>query len=204
MKLKNYLISGTLVIVPATISIWILWKIFIFLEALIGQWIQRAIPQFYIKGLGFVSLLILVIILGFLAQNIFGRRIIRHIERFFLSLPVFNKFYNFVHSILQQVLRKERQVFNGVALIQISEQITTIGFITTKQPIVKDMGDEYWTLFVPTVPNPTTGIVLTIHKDKLKVLPISVEVGMKLILSLGIYDISNAADQSKRNNSEKN
>ncbi len=204
MKLRNYLISGTLVIVPAAISIWILWKIFGFLEELIGQWIQKAVPHFYVKGLGVVSLVILILILGFLTQNIFGRRIIRYIERFFLSLPLFNKFYNFVHSILQQILRREKQVFHGVALIQISEQISTIGFVTSKQPIIRDMESDYWTVFVPTVPNPTTGLVLTIHKDRIKILPISVEAGMKIIFSFGIYDISNAADQSKSNNSEKN
>ncbi|HXK44534.1 MAG TPA: DUF502 domain-containing protein, partial [bacterium] len=71
MKLRNYFISGVLVIVPAALSLWVLWKIFVFLESLIGQWIQKAIPQFYVRGLGFVSLIAIILILGFFAQNIF-------------------------------------------------------------------------------------------------------------------------------------
>ncbi len=203
-KLKNYLISGTLILVPAAISVWILWKIFIFLEGIIGQWIQRTIPNFYVKGLGLISLIVLIFILGFLAHNVFGKRLLKYIEKIFLAVPILNKLYNIVHSILQQVFKKQKQVFYGVALIEFSEQITAIGFITSNQAITKDMGNEYWTVYIPQVPTLTGGFILTVHKDKLKVLPISVETGMKLVLSFGIYDISNATNQSKSNNSEKN
>jgi len=203
-KLRNYLISGTLIIVPAAISVWILWKIFIFLEGFIGQWLQKTIPNLYVKGLGLVSLIVLIFILGFLAHNVFGKRILRYIEKIFLAVPVLNKLYNFVHSILEQIFRKEKLVFYGVALIQLSEQITTIGFITSKQALTEDMGNDYWTVYIPTVPTPTGGFILTVHKDKLKVLPISVETGMKLVLSFGIYDISNVTDKSQSNNPEKN
>lgn len=81
-KLRNYLISGTLIIVPAAISVWILWKIFIFLEGFIGQWLQKTIPNLYVKGLGLVSLIVLIFILGFLAHNVFGKRILRYIEKY--------------------------------------------------------------------------------------------------------------------------
>ncbi|MGB9642326.1 MAG: DUF502 domain-containing protein [Candidatus Ratteibacteria bacterium] len=204
MKLRNYFISGVLVIVPAALSLWILWKIFVFLESLIGQWIQKAIPQFYVRGLGFVSLIAIILILGFFAQNIFGRRIIRYLEKGFLSIPVFNKLYQFVHSILQQLFRREKEIFHGVALIQLADHVSTIGFITCKEPVVSELSQEYWTVFIPTVPNPTTGFVLFVHKDKLKMLPISAEQGMKIIFSFGIYKISDAADQNKSADSQKN
>ncbi len=204
MKLKNYFISGILVIVPAAISLWVLWKIFVFLENLIGQWIQRATPQFYVKGLGFISLLAIILILGFFAQNVFGKRILRYIERLFLTVPVFNRIYQFVHSILQQIFRKDKEVFQGVALINFGDETSTIGFITSKEPIFEGQTSEYWTVFVPTVPNPTTGLILIVHKDRLKVLPLSVEQGMKILFSFGIYKIQNAAYQNKSDNSEKN
>ncbi|MCX7705692.1 MAG: DUF502 domain-containing protein [bacterium] len=204
MRLKNYFISGTLIIVPATISLWILWKIFIFLENLIGQWIQKAIPQFYVKGLGLVSLIAIILILGFFAHNVLGKRVVRYIEKLFLSVPVFNRLYQFVHSILQQIFRKEKQIFQEVVLITLAEGISTIGFVTSKESVSRQQEFDYWTVFVPTVPNPTTGLVLIIHKDRVKVLPISVEQGMRILLSFGIYNISNATDKSKSYNSEKN
>jgi len=204
MKLKNYFISGILVIVPATVSIWVLWKIFVFLESLIGQWIQRAVPQFYVRGLGLISLIALILLLGFFAQNIFGRRIIRYLEKAFVSIPVFNRLYQFVQSILQQIFRKEKQIFQGVALVKIAEGVSTIGFITSKEKILQEIEDEYWTVFVPTVPNPTSGFVLLIHKDRIKILPITVEAGMKIVLSFGIYSLSNATDKNKSDNPEKN
>lgn len=204
MKLRNYFISGTLVIVPAAISLWILWKIFAFLENLIGQWIQKAVPEFYVKGLGFISLIAIILLLGFFAQNLVGRRIVRYLEKLFLSVPIFNRVYQFVHSILQQVFRKEKQIFQEVVLINLTPGISTIGFVTSKESIVPEQDGEYWTVFVPTIPNPTTGLILILHKDKVKVLPISVEQGMKILLSFGIYNISNATDQSKSHNSEKN
>ncbi|MCM8764289.1 MAG: DUF502 domain-containing protein [Candidatus Omnitrophica bacterium] len=204
MKLKNYFISGILVIVPAAVSIWILWKIFVFLEGLIGQWIQKTVPQFYVRGLGFISLIAIILILGFFAQNIFGKRILRYIEKGFLSLPVFNRLYQFVHSILQQVFRKEKEIFSGVALITLSEGIETIGFITSKEPLIEGQNNQYWTVFVPTVPNPTTGLVLVIHRDRVKVLPITIEQGMKVLLSFGIFKVSDASNQNKGDNFKKN
>ncbi|HOL35896.1 MAG TPA: DUF502 domain-containing protein [bacterium] len=204
MKLRNYFISGILVIVPAALSIWILWKIFVFLESLIGQWIQKAIPQFYVRGLGFISLVAIILVLGFFAQNIFGRRMIRYLEKVFLSIPIFNKLYQFVHSILQQLFRREKEIFHGVALVQFADHVSTIGFITSKEPVVKGLSQEYWTVFIPTVPNPTTGFVLFVHRDKLKILPIGVEQGMKILLSFGIYKISDAADQNKSTDSQEN
>ncbi|HOL50429.1 MAG TPA: DUF502 domain-containing protein [bacterium] len=191
-------------IVPAALSLWVLWKIFVFLESLIGQWIQKAIPQFYVRGLGFVSLIAIILILGFFAQNIFGRRIIRYLEKGFLSIPVFNKLYQFVHSILQQLFRKEKEIFHGVALVQLSNDVSTIGFITSKEPVVSGLNNDYWTVFIPTVPNPTSGFVLFVHKDNLKPLPIGVEQGMKILLSFGIYKISDAANQNKSTDSQKN
>lgn len=203
MKLKNYFISGILIIVPATISVWILWKIFVFLESLIGQWIQKALPQIYVKGLGIVSLIAIVLILGFFTQNVIGRRIVRYLEKIFLSVPVFNRLYQFVHSILQQIFRKEKQIFQEVVLISFADGISTIGFVTSKESIINGHSNRYWTVFVPTVPNPTTGLVLLIPEEKIKVLPISVELGMKILLSFGIYNISNASDQNQSNNPEK-
>ncbi|HPP66688.1 MAG TPA: DUF502 domain-containing protein [bacterium] len=200
MKLKNYLISGTLIIVPAAISIWILWKIFVFFEGILGQWLQKVIPNFYVKGLGLVSLIILILILGFLAQNVFGKRLVRYLEELFLRIPVFNRLYNFVHSILQHVFRKEKQIFHEVVLIHIADQISTIGFVTEKKSINRNKGADWWMVFVPTTPNPTTGLILEIHKNKLTVLPIDVETAMKVLLSFGIYDILNEPDQSKSHN----
>ncbi|MCM8825275.1 MAG: DUF502 domain-containing protein [Candidatus Omnitrophica bacterium] len=204
MKLKNYFISGILVIVPAAVSIWILWRIFVFLESLIGLWIQKAIPQFYVRGLGVISLIAIILVLGFFAQNIFGRKILRYIEKGFLSVPVFNRLYQFIHSILQQVFRREKEIFSGVALITLGEGITTIGFITSREPLFEGQGSEYWTVFVPTVPNPTTGLLLNIHRDRINVLPITIEHGMKVLLSFGIFKVSDAANQNKSDNSKKN
>jgi uncharacterized membrane protein len=129
---------------------------------------------------------------------------IRYLEKVFLSIPIFNKLYQFVHSILQQLFRREKEIFHGVALIQLADHVSTIGFITSKEPVVKELSQEYWTVFIPTVPNPTTGFVLFVHRDKLKILPIGVEQGMKILLSFGIYKISDAADQNKSTDSQEN
>jgi Uncharacterized conserved protein len=91
-----------------------------------------------------------------------------------------------------------------VALVKIAEGVSTIGFITSKEKILQEIEDEYWTVFVPTVPNPTSGLVLLIHKDRIKILPITVEAGMKILLSFGIYSLSNATDKNKSDNPKKN
>lgn len=202
-KLKNYFISGILFITPVAISVWVLWQLFFFFEGLIGNAIKRFIPQFYIVGFGIIALIILILFLGFLTHNFLGKKLLSWIDSFFLSVPVFKNIYLFIRSLLKQVFSDKKEFFQEVVLVKLAEEVYTLGFITRKEPLLAELGEEYWSVFVPTVPNPTTGILLSLNSKNIKKLPMTVEEGMKIAVSMGIFKSFNAAVKDKGNSPQK-
>jgi len=183
-NLKKYFISGVLFLVPSFISIWVLFKIFIFMDGIIGNLVKKYLPDFYIKGLGFISLILLILILGFLAHNFFGKKFLHSIERIFETLPFLNKIYTFVNGIIQTLLKKEKRVFREVIKIELFSNTFTIGFVTGEQNI---NGEKYVSVFVPTVPNISTGFYVVLPEKKVEKLDISVEDAFKIVVSMGIF-----------------
>lgn len=182
--LKKYFISGLLFLIPISISVWILFNIFLFVDGIIGNLLKKYLPDFYIKGLGFFSLILLILLLGFLAQNFLGKRLLHSVERAFGSLPVFNKVYLFVNGIIQNLLQKEKRVFKEVVRIEFFPNSFTIGLVTGEQ-IIKN--EKYLSIFLPTVPNISTGFYLTVPENKVEKLDISIEDALKIVVSMGIF-----------------
>ncbi|MGC8976220.1 MAG: DUF502 domain-containing protein [Candidatus Ratteibacteria bacterium] len=184
--LKRHFISGIIFIIPIALSLWILFKIFIFLESILGNFFKKFFPNIYTPGVGLVSLIFLILLVGFIANNFIGRRFLNLIESFFENVPILNKIFNFIKRILEQITEDKKKIFRSVVKIKFSEKISVIGFITG------EFKKDYYYIFIPTVPNPSTGIVLILPKNEVEILDISVEDALKIILSMGIFSSSNA------------
>jgi uncharacterized membrane protein len=104
-------------------------------------------------------------------------------------MPVVRSFYGATKQILETVLATQSQAFREVVLFQYPrEGIWCVGFITgeTKGQI-QELTDEHTVnVFVPTTPNPTSGFLLFVPRKDLHILDMSVEEGVKLVVSAGI------------------
>lgn len=184
-KLKKYFISGLLFLVPVVISGWVLWKSIFFLEGFIGNILKHYLPDWYIPGAGFLSLILLILLLGFLTNNFIGRPLLSFIEGFFQSMPFINKLFSFLKEVITNITKQEWKNFQAVVKLKSPIGGYTIGFITGEVPSAGP--EKYFSVIVPTVPNPTTGFYLIAPESGLERLDISIEEGIKFIVSLGMF-----------------
>ncbi len=130
----------------------------------------------------------LITLLGYVSRYVLGKYFGGLAERIIQTIPGVNSVYNSVKQIVSTLSTQNRNLFNKVVLIEFPRKgVHTIGFLTNKAQAEAQarVGQELWTVFVPTTPNPTGGYLLLIPKDEIIELEMSVGEGMKLVISGG-------------------
>ncbi len=138
-----------------------------------------------IPGLGIVLTLLLIFFLGVLVTNFLGRKIFNIGERIVKKVPVVNTIYSTLKQITETFTKGTSDTFQGAVYIQYPRQgLWTMAFISGESK-TKD-GIPYYHLFVPTTPNPTSGFFLMIPQADAVPTGMSVEDGLKTIISGGM------------------
>ncbi len=186
-KLRQSFITGLLVITPLVISMWILYNIFEKADGLLGAIITRVIGR-HVPGLGVILLIILIIVAGIFARNYVGRKLINWGNLVLFRIPLFNKIYIALKQIFEVFLGERKTVFQRVVLFQYPRKgIYSVGFVTSESrgEIQTRTEQDLVNVFLPTTPNPTSGFLLFIPEEDLIELEMSVEEGIKLVISGG-------------------
>ena len=135
-----------------------------------------------IPGLGIILTVLLIYILGFLVTNFLGRKIFNIGERIVKRVPIVNMIYTTLKQITDTFTKGSTDAFEGAVYIQYPRQgLWTMAFISGESK-TKD-GVPYYHLFVPTTPNPTSGFFLMIPQADTVATGMSVEDGLKTIIS---------------------
>ncbi|KKM10802.1 hypothetical protein SY88_12030 [Clostridiales bacterium PH28_bin88] len=188
-KLRSYLISGILALLPLTITLYVLQFVYNFINGLLAKHLdiplEKLLGRYYFQGLGFIITILLILLLGALATNIVGRKAINAVETLLVRIPLVKPIYSGVKQITDAFSLENRSAFKKVALIEYPRKgIYAIGFITGENTF-GDKADMI-SVFLPTTPNPTSGFLLFLPRESVTPLNISVEEGMKLIISGGV------------------
>ncbi len=186
-KLRQSFITGLLVVTPLVISLWILYNIFEKADGLLGALITRLIGR-YVPGLGIILLIIVIITAGIFARNYIGRKLINWGNLVLFRIPLFNKIYIALKQIFEVFLGERKTVFQRVVLFQYPRKgIYSLGFVTSESKgEVQDKTEQNTVnVFLPTTPNPTSGFLLFVPEEDLIRLDMSVEEGIKLVISGG-------------------
>lgn len=194
-NLRAYLITGILVITPLALTIYIFWNLFISLdEILLSAFINVSsllgLPEYQSKipGLGIVAMMILTVLVGMLARNYFGKKLFKIGDYLVTKIPFISKIYIAIRQIFDAIFAEKREVFKHVVLFEYPRKgMHSIGFMTqdTRGEIQDLLDEDVYSIFLPTTPNPTSGYLLFIPKKDIKILSISVEDALKLIVSGG-------------------
>jgi uncharacterized membrane protein len=192
-NLKKYFISGLIFIIPISLSVWILYKTVKFLDDLLGNTLRNYFPDLYTPGIGFFSLILLILLIGFFTQNFLGSKIVRGIENLLGKVPLFNKIYITIKGIIQNLMKKRATFFKEAVKIEFIGGSYTIGFLTGESTISKNKG--FINVFVPTVPNISTGFYLIVPKKRVEKLEMSVEDAFRMVVSMGVYEPENVTDK---------
>ena len=187
-RLKTYFVTGLIVLTPigATIYIlvWLLKMADSFAADLVRVLLGRSIP-----GVGIFISLLVVLIAGFFTTNFLGRTIINFSHELFCRIPLVNSIYTTIKQIIDAFLKKDRQAFQRVVIVEYPRPgIYGLGFVTglSKGEVQEKTQERVLNVFMPTTPNPTSGWLLLVPEKDVIPLEMSVEDGIKLIISGGV------------------
>lgn len=189
--MRRYFITGLVVLIPILcVILFVAWMVDLSDRAL------ALLPEAYrpetwlgfrIPGLGIILGMVLAVVVGALATNFLGRHLLAWFDRFLAKVPVIRSLYAAVKQLMEAVLGKGGRAFQEVVLVSFPQEGQwTIGFVTGTAHLPQLKEEELISVFVPTTPNPTSGWLLFLPREKVRSLPISVEEGLKLVVSGGM------------------
>ncbi|MDH4223691.1 MAG: DUF502 domain-containing protein [candidate division Zixibacteria bacterium] len=181
--LRNYFLSGVLIIVPLIITYLVLRFLFLNVDGLLSPLINRLIG-YKIPGIGFVATLVLIFLAGIFASSLIFSRLVSYAESFFLKIPLVRTIYSPAKQLVESLTIENKRAFKLVVLIQFPRSgIFTLGFVTKKVYLKEE---EFLAVFVPSTPTPFTGWTLMFKEDEVIPLDITVEQGIEFFVSGGI------------------
>ncbi len=188
VHLRRYLITGILVIAPIAVTVWILWNVFSVVDRNTKKVLGEALTDVP-PGVGFVLFFAAIILVGIFATNIIGRRLISVGEKIMTRIPLANRIYTAVQQISTAFLGSSRSIFHKVVLLEYPRKgIYSLGFLTTEGAgeVQRKTEKQVACVFVPTTPNPTSGMLIFVPHDQLIHLDMTTEDGLKLVISGGV------------------
>ncbi len=184
--LRRHFLAGILVVVPLATTILILSWVFVRIDNIMQPIIKATFGR-QIIGVGFGISIVLIYIIGVIANNILGRKIIRFGESLVTRIPVFRTLYNSFKQVLQSLSGTglSPAAFREVVLVEFPMKgMRTLAFITNE--ITDESGEKMFTIYVPTAPLPTSGYFEIVTEDMITHTDISMEEAMKMIMSSGM------------------
>lgn len=180
---RSKLFAGLATLLPLYLTFFVIKFLFVTLEEMSDPILKRL--NLDIPGLGIILTVLLIYILGFLVTNFLGRKIFNLGERIVKKVPIVNMIYTTLKQITDTFTKGSTDAFEGAVYIQYPRQgLWTMAFISGESK-TKD-GVPYYHLFVPTTPNPTSGFFLMIPQADTVATGMSVEDGLKTIISGGL------------------
>jgi uncharacterized membrane protein len=205
-NLRNYFITGLVVILPAILTLIILGYLVgkaneLILEPINSIFMQNIRPllplatetqlfylSYAVKVLIFILLLVLIALVGLTTKWLVIRKSFSAAESLFLRIPMVGKIYISIKQLSNAFLGQRRGIFEKVALLEYPRRgIYSIGLVISEaqQEVQAKTKQKMISVFLPTTPNPTSGVFLLVPEEELIYLDMSVEEGLKLVVSGG-------------------
>ena len=187
-KLRNYFITGIVVLVPIGITLYLTKFIISISSKLIPEEIN---PNNYlpysIPGLEILISIILITIVGSLSLSFIGKKILQLVNDLFKKIPILRSIYSAIGQMTESLAPKKGSKKSVVLIEYPRKGSWAVGFATkdNKGEITKKTNKKLVNVFVPTTPNPTSGFLLMFPKDEIIYLDMTFEEASKFIVSAG-------------------
>ncbi len=191
--MRKYLIAGLLVWMPLGITFLVIRAIVGFLDKTLLLLPSAYQPEnlfgFSIPGLGVALAVFLVIATGMIVANLLGRRLVAAWESFLSQIPLVRTLYKGIKQIMEAVLATDAKSFRKVLLVEYPRKgLWSVAFMTSDGlgEVQEKTESDVISVFIPTTPNPTSGFVIMVPQSEAIELDMSVEDGLKMIISMGV------------------
>ena len=188
IRLRNYFITGAIVLIPIGITIYLSLFIIKISSSLLPKTINpnNYLP-FDIPGIEILITIILITIIGGLSLSFLGKKFLEIFENLLKRIPILRTIYSAVVQLTESFTTSEGTQKSVVILEYPRKGIWVVGFATkeNKGEISKKTNEDLVNIFVPTTPNPTSGFLLMVPKKDLIFLDMNFEEASKFIVSAG-------------------
>jgi len=194
--LRDSFISGLLVVLPLGLTLYVLWLLYRLLRGALGpntpfaQLLTRTFGR-YIPGTEVVITVLVVVVIGAAARNWLGRTLLASLEKLVLSLPVVRRLYWASRQLSHALLRRDLTQGGRGRLVLMEyprEGYYVMGVLTNDD--VGSFGEVFQepcvSVYIPTAPNPLSGWVFFVPKERVIPVDMTVDEGLTLVLSGGV------------------
>ena len=202
-SIRRWLLAGLLVLVPLAITLavlnWIVSTLDQTLLILPVAWHPDKLLGFHIPGFGVVLMLGIVLLMGAVASNFFGKRLVQWGNSLLSRIPIVRSIYSSVKQVSDTLFSENGNAFRKALLVQWPrEGVWTIGFLTGLPggDVVNHLPGEYLSVYVPTTPNPTGGYFVMLKKSDCIELQMSVDEALTYVISMGVVAPAKRADKA--------
>ena len=195
--IKKNIIAGLLVTVPVSLTYIVLKFVITRIDALVVPVVSKIIGEkamenfngYFVPGMGFLILIFFIFFKGLLATNFFGKKLFSFGELVLRKIPIVRVIYITIKKVVDTVSQSNESTFEKMALITYPRApLKTLGIIVCDTPdaVSRNIEEPSVNVFVPTSPNPTTGFVIAVPIKDVDFLKMTVEEGLKMIISFGV------------------
>ena len=192
-SIRKWLLTGLLVIVPGVITVWVLnWIVGTLdqtLQILPNSWQPDAVLGYHIPGFGVVLTLAILLLVGAIASNFVGRKLVSWGDALVSRIPVVRSIYSSVKQVSDTLFSESGNAFRTAVMVQWPrEGMWTIAFVTGVPggELATHLPEDFVSVYVPTTPNPTGGYLVVVRKSDCIELNMSVDAALKYIVSMGV------------------
>ena len=195
-RIRNVFITGLLITLPIALTYFILQFLFKNLDALSPVFTKvlidlgAPIPEGYrIPALGLVITLLIILTVGWFTTNFFGKHLIQLGENIVGRIPFVRRIYKGSKQVVQSIAHADTRAFRKVVLIEFPRRgMLAIGFVTgeARGEVQENTFENVLNVFVPTMPNPTSGFLVFAPPEELTEIDMTIEDGVKYVVSGGI------------------
>jgi uncharacterized membrane protein len=178
-RIRRTFITGLVVVLPLAVTAWLLTYLFHTLEALgVAPLIEARVGR-RIPGLGTALVLSAIFVVGLLAQNIVGARLLRALEALLLRVPLVRAIFGPVRQLFVALGSDDAQAREVVAVEYPRRGFFMVGFVTRRDT-------HGVSVFLPFSPIPSAGFLLICRPEEVHPLGIPFEAAMQLVVSAGV------------------
>jgi len=187
--MRSVFLRGIGIIIPLALTYWIFEALLNWVDSILSPALERIIGR-HVPGLGFLTMLVIIFLVGLLTRNLVGRLFFSWLEGVLTSIPFVRSVYSAVKDLVGGfVFGGKGRTFRKVVMIEYPRKsLFTIGFVTNEMTFTAPDGKviDFFNVYVPNPPNPTSGVLVLVPKTDAIQLSLTIEEGLKLVLSGGI------------------
>lgn len=188
-QLRTAFLRGIGIIIPIGLTYWFFTALLNAVDSILSPVLEEVLGR-HVPGLGFLSMLIIILLVGLLTRNLVGRLFLAWLENLLKTIPFVRSVYSAIKELVGSfVLGDKGKTFRQVIMVEYPRRgLFTIGFVTNEMQLTASDGSliDFLNVYIPNPPNPTSGVLVLVPKPEAIPLSLSIEEGLKLVLSGGI------------------